>query len=371
MQETNEPRRPRNEEQIRRARAARRAKMRRRKQMQQLAALVGLVLFLVIIIFLVGSLIRGCTAAPDETSAPSTEVPTTLPPETEPPTLPPVTWMTFEEGRELTAQQYFVYDVDAAEFVTISGAKTDTIYPASVTKLFTAYVAMQFVEPDNLITATDALDLVAYGSSVADISYGDKIKAETLVEAMLLPSGNDAACILAVEAGRILADDPNLGAQSAANLFVEEMNRQAQALGMTGSHFANPDGIHKDDHYMTFADLALLGKLSLENETVLKYARVAGDTVTLENGTQLEWHNTNAIIDASSAYYCPYAIGLKTGQTPRAGSCLLSAFECNDRTLIIGVFGCPEKDDRFPDTLQLFNEAMGFPYAESASVSGA
>ena len=73
----------------------------------------------------------------------------------------------------------------------------------------------------------------------------------------------------------------------------------------------------------------------------------------------LSWKNTNAIIDPSSPYYCPLAIGLKTGQTPYAGSCLLSAFQYMDRTLIIGVFGCKEVDDRFPDTLQLFNDAVG------------
>ena len=268
--------------------------------------------------------------------------------------------VTFEEGRQMKAQQYFVYDVDADEFVTISGELTETIYPASVTKLFTAYVAMQYLEPTAVITAGDALDLVAAGSSVAEIQRGDQVKVETLVEAMLLPSGNDAACILAVEVGRDLANDPTLSARAAADLFVEEMNRQAQELGMTGSNFANPDGIHRDNHYTTFADLAILGKLSLQNDTILKYAKVARETVTFENGTQKQWKNTNATIDASSEYYCTYAIGLKTGQTPRAGSCLLSAFECGGRTLVIGVFGCPETEDRFADTLQLFNEAMGF-----------
>ena len=361
MYETSNPRRPQDPERIRRARAARRAKMRKRKQRQQLAALIGLIVFLALIIWGVSTLIGKLTGGdePTQTAAATTEA--TAEPTAEPePTLPPVTWMTFEDGRDMKAQQYFVYDVDADEFVTISGELTDTIYPASVTKLFTAYVALQFVEPDTVITAGDALDLVAAGSSVADIQQGDQVKAETLVEAMLLPSGNDAACILAVEAGRILSGDHSLSAQAAADLFVEEMNRQAQELGMTGSHFANPDGIHRDNHYTTFADLAILGKLSLQNETILKYAQVARETVTFENGTEKQWKNTNATIDPSSEYYCPYAIGLKTGQTPRAGSCLLSAFECGGRTLVIGVFGCPETEDRFADTLQLFNEAMGF-----------
>lgn len=59
-----------------------------------------------------------------------------------------------------------------------------------------------------------------------------------------------------------------------------------------------------------------------------------------------------------SEHYCPYAIGLKTGQTPSAGSCLLSAFEYDGTLLLIGVFGCPEAEDRFADTLQLFNQTI-------------
>ena len=345
---------------LQRRRAARRAQERRRKHRQRMAMLAGVAVVLVILLLVAGKMILQDVPSLTGPSESQTVEPTT-PPTTEPePTLPPVTWMTFPEGRELSAAQYFVYDVEAGEFVTVSGNLTDTIYPASVTKLFTAYVALQYIDPTTVITAGDALDLVAAGSSVAEIQRGDKLSAEMLVQAMLLPSGNDAACILAVEAGRLMANDASLSARSAADLFVEEMNRQAQNLGMTGSHFANPDGIHRDSHYTTFADLAILGKLSLENDTILKYAKVARDAVTLENGTQLAWKNTNATIDPASTYYCPYAIGLKTGSTPRAGSCLLSAFECGGRTLVVGVFGCAADEDRFMDTLHLFNEAMGF-----------
>ena len=358
MNEPRPPLSPEERERRRRARAAYHAKMRRRKQRQQLAALLGLILVLGLLVFFVGKGITALVQNHEETMAPTTEP--TVPPTEPEPTLPPVTWMTFPEGRELTAAQYFVYDVEADTFVTISGALTDTIYPASVTKLFTAYVALQYIEPTTVITAGDALDLVAAGSSVAEIQRGDQLRAEMLVQAMLLPSGNDAACILAVEAGRIMANDPNLGARAAADQFVAEMNQQAQDLGMTGSHFANPDGIHRDTHYTTFADLAILGKLSLENPTILQYAQVARETVTLESGTEMQWKNTNATIDPSSEYYCPYAIGLKTGSTPKAGSCLLSAFECGGRTLVVGVFGCASDSDRFMDTLHLFNEAMGF-----------
>ena len=307
----------------------------------------------------------------EQASTGETEATTTEPEET---TEPGPSWMTVPAGRQLLAQQYFVYDVGSDTFITSSASAQERVWPASVTKLFTAYVAMQFVEPDRPITAGDALDQVAWGSSVAKLGKGDTLSAEQLVEAMLLPSGNDAAYVLAAEVGKIIADDFNINDVAAVMTFMEEMNRQAQELGMTGSHFVNPDGIHSDDHYMSYADLCLLGKLSLQNETIMKYANVARDVVSLPSQLeqpsvsadsnpnlapgQVEWKNTNKLIHEDSEYYCPYAVGLKTGQTPTAGSCLLSAFEMDGKQWIIGVFGCPEEDDRFDDTIQLFNETI-------------
>jgi len=267
------------------------------------------------------------------------------------------TWNTYPQDRKLLAQQYFVYDCKENTFPLSSGQETTKVYPASITKLFTAYVAMQHLEPTAKITAGNALDLVVYGSSVAKIKFGDTLTVEQLVEAMMLPSGNDAAYILACEAGRILKNNANLGARDAANAFVAEMNTQARALGMTGTKFQNPDGIHDVNHYSTFRDLAILGKLALGNEIILKYAATAKDKITL-HGETLEWKNTNKLIDRTNSYYCPYALGLKTGQTPDAGSCLLSAFRMEDHELIIGVFGCPQEEDRFDDTLQLFNQIV-------------
>ena len=383
MQETNEALNPQDNDQAWQERAARREEMRRNTEKlkkKQRAVVIGLIVLLAAVIGLVGALASGWialpalpTAATTESAAsaagstasdPSTEPPTTLPPETEPPTLPPMTWMAFEESRALTARQYFVYDVDAEAFLTISGQPDDLIYPASVTKLFTAYVVLEHLAIDREITAGNALTLVDPESSIAGIQYGDTFTVEKLVEAMLLPSGNDAACILAVETGRTLAGDPELGAQAALDLFMDEVNRQLNLLGMTGTYFTTPDGIHDDNHRTCFADLAAIGKLALENETIMKYTAVAQETVTLGGVEGLLWKNTNSIINPKSDYYCPYALGLKTGQTDEASSCLLSAFSCNGQNLIIGVFGCPTRNDRFPDTLQLFNETMGFPYAE-------
>ena len=270
----------------------------------------------------------------------------------------PLSWKTMPENYELTAKQYFVYDCESDTFLTISGAETEKIYPASITKLFTAYVATQFLNMDRTITVGDALNYVAGGSSVAELERGDTVTVAMLVEAMMLPSGNDAAYVLAVAAGRGLSEK-TVTTDEAIYLFVNEMNRQAKALGMTNTHFANPDGIHQEDHYSSFHDLAILGTVVQEDPVLMSCVGIAKDQVTLESGTK-EWKNTNALIHEDSEFYCPYAIGLKTGQTPSAGSCLLSAFEYRGKTMVIGVFGCPDVDDRFADTLHLFNTAIGY-----------
>lgn len=267
------------------------------------------------------------------------------------------TWNTYPADRQLLAQQYFVYDCNANSFLTISGQENQRVYPASITKLFTAYVAMQYLTPETQITAGNELDLVAWGSSVAKIQKGDILTAEQLIEAMILPSGNDASYMLACAAGRVIKGNTQMSASAAVQAFIDEMNTQAKQKGMAGTHFVNPDGIHDTNHYTTFADLTVLGKLSLENETIMRYATVPEETVTL-HGESIDWKNTNALIDPDKPYYCPYAIGLKTGQTPSAGSCLLSAFRKDEQTLLIGVFGCPEEEDRFDDTLQLFNQIV-------------
>ena len=294
--------------------------------------------------------------APDTPDVPETTVETIE--ETKETTEPAVTWATYPKDRKLTAQQAFVYDCQNSEFSYLLGEQADRVYPASITKLFTAYVALQFLNPEDKITADSALDLVGVGSSVAEIEKGDVLSVEMLVEAMLLPSGNDASYILADAAGRIIAEDETLSASAAVAAFMKEVNGQLRAMGLSGTQFTNPDGYHSPDHYTTFADLVVISQKVLENKTIMKYAATANEEVTMGART-LEWKNTNELINPVSEYYCPYATGLKTGQTPSAGSCLLSSFNVEGRQYLIGVFGCPEIEDRFADTLQLLNETLG------------
>jgi len=291
--------------------------------------------------------------APEETT---TEEPTTLPPETEPPIVVELEekWIPFLSGRRMSAEQYFIYDINEASFVLMSGRVDQTLYPASITKLFTAYVALQYIDPAEKITAGSELTLIDPHSSVAKLQQGDTLTVEQLVEAMMLPSGNDATYVLTAHVGRLLAEDPEMGPRDAINRFVEQMNAQAEELGMRDSHFVTPDGIHNSEHYVTIADLIIVSRLALKDPIISKYVGVAQETIPMGGDRELTWKNTNLLLHPDSMFYNEYTIGMKTGFTSAAGNCLLTAFRVGEQELLIGVFGCDNADERFAETLLLF-----------------
>ncbi len=304
---------------------------------------------------------------PAETTVPPETVATTTQPTTEPESI--ITWKTFDVDRELTAARAFVYDCETSSFLYIKGTASDTLYMASITKLFSAYVATQYLDPDTLLTVSDEiLEMIPADSSTADLKAGEVLSVAQLIEGMLLPSGNDAAYMIALAAGRVLAEDPELPVTDAIAVFVQEMNTQARNLGMDGTHFANPDGYHHEEHYTTLRDLATIGELALGNELIMTYAKITEDTFTPVLGEEKEWKNTNLLINPEYEYYCPYAVGLKTGQTEAAGKCQLSAFDVNGKQYIIGVFGSASFNERLDDTLQLFNSKV-IAHLDPATIS--
>lgn len=292
-------------------------------------------------------------------TVPATTVTTpTEPEDTEPPETEPV-MATIPADRVLTAQNAFVYDCNSREFAFVLGDPEDTIYPASITKLVTAFTVLQYLSPEDTVLVGNELDLVPWDSSVAGLQKGDRLTVEQLIEGMMLPSGNDAATVLATTAGRVIAEDYAMAPKAAINAFMKEMNRTAKSYGMGDSHFITPDGYHDPDHYTTMEDLAVLGRLILTTPSILKYTALPNDQIMLSEDRVLEWKNTNALINPESEFYCSAAVGLKTGQHTAAGRCLLSAFEIDGRILIIGVFGCTEDPGRFEDTLQLLQQTIG------------
>lgn len=304
--------------------------------------------------------------APETTQSPVTEPNTAVfatdPPEpTEPPvTRPPLPATETMAPSELgiSATKAFVYDTAMEHMLYMGGDGDEALAPASLTKLMTAYTARQIMPDDQVVTVGSEITWIDPDSSRAWIDQGQELTVEMLIQGMLMPSGNDAAYSIAVAGGRVLAEDPELDRRQAFNLFVDEMNGQARQLGMTNSHFANPDGIDAEGHYTTMNDLLILSKAVMEDDLIMKYAGMAQAEVVFTSGETITWRNSNYLLHPEyEAYYTPEAIGLKTGSTDNAGKCLISVFTQPDGSyLIVGVMGCPENEGRFADTLQLYTQ---------------
>lgn len=270
-----------------------------------------------------------------------------------PPPAPPAPPVAPPDESKLTARHVFVYDETAGQVLYTYGDQNETIAPASLTKLFTAYVALQYLKPETVISVGEEAGWIEEDSSRAAVAPGCRLSVELVVQGMLMQSGNDAAYALAVAAGRAIEENPALAARPALDAFVKEMNDQAQALGLTGTHFANPDGYTHDQHYTTCADLLAITKLAMQQPMILRYCGMAEAVVIFESGEEYTWKNSNLMLHADSEYFCLDATGLKTGSTKQAGMCLIASFDTGEKTLIIGVLGCEERHQRFEDALML------------------
>ena len=334
-----------------------------------------LVALSVLLLFAYGLILRSCpapinapatepTQAPtEETAEPSEEttIPKdTVPVETEATTATEAPKVSVSHKPEvdpdytLTARNAFVYDCSEEVLLYTLGDMQKQIAPASLTKLFTAYVALQYLDPQTVITCGEETTWINPLSSVSWVFPGDRVTVALLIQGMMMQSGNDAAYATAVAAGRVLAKDPEMDAKKALAAFMDEVNTQAQALGLTGTHFSTPDGLDAFDHYTTTQDMLTIALLAMNQPILRHYSSLAQTSVMYDTGETYTYRSTNYLLLPESKYYCADACGMKTGTTTKAGSCLMSLFHNGDRYILIGVFGCPQYEDRFADALQLY-----------------
>lgn len=260
-----------------------------------------------------------------------------------------------ETAVEISAKNAIVWSYKRTRPLYEKTENGGKIYPASTTKLLTVYTALQYLSPDEVITVGEEVGFIHPLSSKANLKKGQQLTVAATVKGLLLPSGNDAAYVLAAAAGRKIAGDPEMSARKAVAAFVDEMNDFAKQLGLENTHFTCPDGIHDDNHYTSIYDMVKITKLVLENETVAEAVKTFKTTYKSITGEINEWKNTNKLLDPSSDYYCAEAIGVKTGYTESAGNCLVAAFEKDGEKYIIAVYGCPTASSRFRDVLKLYN----------------
>ena len=259
---------------------------------------------------------------------------------------------------DVASPQCFVYDAEEKCFVFAKGGDK-VVYPGSTSKLLTALYALTVLDEDDIITPGNELDLVKEGSSIAYIKSNHKLTVSMLVEGMMIPSGNDAAYVLAAAAGRKIADNDALDGQKAIEVFINGLNEYGKSMGLCGSFFTVPDGYAGNEHYTTTEDMAIIARLACKNELITEYASRQSSSVVYASGHTNTWINTNKLLDPESKYYSRYAKGLKTGSIDDEYS-LVFSFEFDDgREYIAGVFGADNKNTRFEDALEIIKTLEG------------
>ena len=195
---------------------------------------------------------------------------------------------------------------------------------ASTTKIMTALVAIESGDIDRLVKVDDRARGVE-GSSVY-LAQGEVLSMRDLLYALMLASANDAAAAIAYEISGSVED------------FAVLMNERAQRLGLTSTNFANPHGLHDDNHYTTAYDLALITAEALKNETFVEICSSKTKTIplNLNEGTRY-LTNHNKLLKSYEG-----CIGVKTGFTKNSGRCLVSAAERDGLRLIAVTLSAPD-----------------------------
>lgn len=257
------------------------------------------------------------------------------------------------ETLSLNAEFAAVYDITKGE--TIYEKKIDAIcYPASLTKLLTAMVVLDFVPLNEEFYVGSALELVQPNSSLAYLREGTSMTVEDLIDALLIPSGNDAAYVIAVGTARYLKGE-ELSDAAAVDHFITLMNEKAAVLGCTSSKFANPDGYDQDGHYTTTADMLKICLASLSYEPIKTSVAKEERTYYFAGGGMVLWTNSNLLLQDGSYNY-PLATGLKTGSTGNAGFCLsVSAEDQKGRQALILLMNAKSNAYRYTDALAVLN----------------
>ena len=247
----------------------------------------------------------------------------------------------YQADFDVTADAVYLINTDTQQVVYEKNADKK-IYPASVTKIMTVVLAIENIknlDAEKIIVEPYMLDEfmdLGYGYSHAGLLQFEEFKAIDLVYALMVQSASDAANTLAAHIGG--------GSISA---FVDMMNEKAKELGMTGTHFTNPHGLHDDDHYTTAYDLYLLTKYAMELPGFMDYATTNTYQFTTNKRPEPEYLiTTNFIQDKSRHpdYYYDYVKGIKTGTTDEGGSCLVSSAEKDGYSYILVLMGAPLYD---------------------------
>ena len=192
---------------------------------------------------------------------------------------------------------------------------------ASTTKIMTALVALERCSADSVVTVPrEACNIE--GSSVY-LREGEKITVRDLLYGLMLESGNDAACALAI------------ASYGSVDKFVTAMNKRARELGLVSTSFANPHGLPAENHYTTARELAKIAYTAMQNPLFREIVKTKTYTAKGENGEPTRYFsNHNRLLGSYEG-----TVGIKTGYTLSAGRCLVTSAERNGTSFIAVTLG--------------------------------
>lgn len=228
--------------------------------------------------------------------------------------------------------------IDAKAYILVDGSSGNVLLEndkdipvpiGSTTKMVTALVASQLYQPDQIITVP--AKAAAINGSTIGLKAEEKISAKSLLQALLIPSGNDAAYTLA---------EVYSGTDGSYQKFVDAMNAYATTHHLQNTHYLDPAGL-SDDGKSTAFDLAQIGRLVMNSPVLAAIVATPATSITAADGSvTYPLKNTDQLLQVGP-YHNPNVIGIKTGFTPLAGYCLVAATKFHDHLLIAVVLGVP------------------------------
>ncbi len=274
----------------------------------------------------------------------------------------PITASAYEvTSFEITAKAGMLVSLDTGEMLYENNIDKK-VYPASIAKIMTAVLMIESDkwDPEAKVTLTkDVLDMVlGTGLAVSLLEEGEEFTQLDMLYMVLVSSWGDITYQAAITYGGTVEN------------FVSMMNQKAQELGLNGTHYSNPVGLHEEQTYTTVRDIYTLAKHAMQYDVFNTVTSVARHKVQTTKGTTRTLSTTNFLLDSSTNYYYTYASGIKTGFTDEAGRCLVSTASYNGYNYMCILMNCPNTPSKryeFAESKELYRWAFNnFSFKEVA-----
>ena len=261
----------------------------------------------------------------------------------------------YPEAPEINGHAAILIDIDTGAILYSKNAD-EKMYPASITKIMTALLAVENCAMEDTFSFTqDILNVLPWDAAKYGYVAGEEVNIRDLLYVLMLRSANEVAIGLGM---KIAGTEEEFG---------KLMTKRAKEIGAVNTNFVNATGLHDDNHYTTAHDMALIAMEAMGNAT---FAEVWGTPNYIVNPTNIEpdvvriWNRHNMMVNTNAAYY-GYAKGGKTGYTDEAGRTLVTYASRDGRNLICVVMKSGT-ETVYSDTRLLFE--YGFTEFENLSI---